>query len=131
MFVKKNVTNSEFMLNRITNFLDIPSPTVLSYNENILKLEKIEGMSISDFYGENDKDVPIEIYESIRKIIKDLLKIGICYPDITGYNFMIDDKEKIWIVDFGHAYVTSPEKKLDEFIEKFINGFNGWNPLFK
>jgi len=131
MFVKKNVTNSEFMLNRITNFLDIPSPTVLSYNENILKLEKIEGMSISDFYGENDKDVPIEIYESIRIIIKDLLKIGICYPDITGYNFMIDDKEKIWIVDFGHAYVTSPEKKLDEFIEKFINGFNGWNPLFK
>jgi tRNA A-37 threonylcarbamoyl transferase component Bud32 len=131
MFVKKNVTNSEFMLNRITNFLDIPSPTVLSYNENILKLEKINGMSISDFYGENDKDVPIEIYESIRKIIKDLLKIGICYPDITGYNFMIDDKEKIWIVDFGHAYVTSPEKKLDEFIEKFINGFNGWNPLFK
>lgn len=131
MFVKENVTNSEFMLNRITNFLDIPSPTVLSYNENILKLEKIEGMSISDFYGENDKDVPIEIYESIRKIIKDLLKIGICYPDITGYNFMIDDKEKVWIVDFGHAYVASPEKKLDEFIEKFINGFNGWNPLFK
>ena len=34
MFVKENVTENEFMLNRITNFLDIPSPKVLSYNKN-------------------------------------------------------------------------------------------------
>ena len=131
MFVKENVTKNEFMLNRITNFLDIPSPKVLSYNKNILKLEKIKGMSISDFYSDNEKEVPIKIFESIRIIIKNLLKIGISYPDITGYNFMIDEKEKIWIVDFGHAYVSNPEEDIDEFIEKFINGYNGWNTLFK
>lgn len=131
MFIKKNVSRNEFMLNRITNFLGIPSPKVLAYYDNTLKLEKIKGMSISDFYGEKESDVPEYIFESIRVIIEELLKIGICYPDITGYNFMIDDKEKLWIIDFGHAYVTNPEEKDDEFVTKFINGYNGWNPLFK
>jgi tRNA A-37 threonylcarbamoyl transferase component Bud32 len=131
IFVKKEVTRDEFMLNRITNFLGIPSPKVLGYYDNTLKLEKINGMSLSDFYGEKETDIPEYIYESIRVIIEELLKIGICYPDITGYNFMIDDKEKLWIIDFGHAYVTNPEDKLDPFVEKFINGYNGWNPDFR
>ena len=131
IFEKDNVKHEEFMLNRITNFLGVPSPEVLSYEKNILQLEKIDGMSISDFYGDKDSDTPDNIYQSIREIIKELLKLGICYPDITGYNFMIDKKEKIWIVDFGHAYVTNPKDNIDKFVTKFINGYNGWNPSFK
>ena len=131
MFIKENVSRNEFMINRLTNFLGIPSPKVLGYQSNTLKLEKINGMSLSDFYGEKETDIPEYIFESIRVIVEELLKIGICYPDITGYNFMIDDKEKLWIIDFGHAYVTNPEEKDDEFVTKFIEGNNGWNPLFK
>ncbi len=131
MFIKENVSRNEFMINRLTNFLGIPSPKVLGYQSNTLKLEKINGMSLSDFYGEKETDIPEYIFESIRVIVEELLKIGICYPDITGYNFMIDDKEKLWIIDFGHAYVTNPEEKDDEFVTKFIEGHNGWNPLFK
>lgn len=131
MFIKENVSENEFMLNRLTNFLGIPSPKVLAYYNNTLKLEKINGMSLSDFYGEKETDIPEYIFESIRVIVEELLKIGICYPDITGYNFMIDDKEKLWIIDFGHAYVTNPEEEDDEFVTKFIEGYNGWNPLFK
>ena len=131
IFEKKDVSYNEFMLNRITNFLGIPSPKVLAYDDNTLKLEKINGMSISDFYGEKETDVPEYIFESIRVIVEELLKIGICYPDITGYNFMIDDKEKLWIIDFGHAYVTNPGDKIDEFVSEFIKGQNKWNPRFK
>tara|TARA_E500000178_G_scaffold334209_1_gene369870 strand:- start:3150 stop:3554 length:405 start_codon:yes stop_codon:yes gene_type:complete len=131
IFIKNQVTKDEFMLNRITNFLGVPSPTVLAYKDNTLKLEKIDGMCLSDMYGEKDNDTPINLYNDIRKIIRELLSLGICYPDITGYNFMIDKKDKIWIIDFGHAYITNPEDKIDPFVEKFLNGYNGWNPDFK
>tara|TARA_B100001093_G_C26595638_1_gene913554 strand:- start:65 stop:469 length:405 start_codon:yes stop_codon:yes gene_type:complete len=131
IFVKKEVTRDEFMLNRITNCMGLPSPEVISYYDKILKLEKIDGMSVADTYGDNDKSTPKEIYDRIRLIIKELVKLSICYPDITGYNFMIDKKDKLWIIDFGHAYVTNPGDNLDPFVKKFINGYDGWNPDFR
>ena len=36
---------------------------------------------------------------------------------------------------FGHAYVKNPKPSQNndsnEFVETFINGYNGWNPDFK
>ena len=88
-------------------------------------------MSVADTYGDSDKSTPKEIYDRIRMIIKEMVKLSICYPDITGYNFMIDKNDKLWIIDFGHAYITNPKDKLDHFVEKFINGYDGWNPDFR
>jgi len=50
------------------------------------------------------------------------------YIDITGYNF-IENDNKLWIIDFGHATYNYP-RKMDEFVEKFLAGHNGWNPEF-
>ena len=49
----------------------------------------------------------------------------------TGYNFLIDKKENIWIIDFGHSYVKSPDDEDDPFVVEFLNGKNGWNPNYK
>ena len=53
------------------------------------------------------------------------------YPDITGYNFLMDKNKNIWIIDFGNAYVKSPDDPDDPFVFDFINGRNGWNPEYK
>ena len=131
---KYNVDENEFILNTIVGSLDnILCPKVLSYDKISKKLilQKINGMSVSDFYGDDDKDTPIEIYNDIRIIISELLKIGICYQDITGYNFIKDKDDKIWVIDFGHAYVLPKDVEMNYFVKKFLDGFNGWNPDFK
>ena len=54
---------------------------------------------------------------------------GIEYIDITGYNFIEKDK-KIYIIDFGDAQYSKKWKKINWFLEEFLNGHHGWNPDF-
>jgi|UniRef100_A0A6C0IQU7 tRNA A-37 threonylcarbamoyl transferase component Bud32 len=132
-FSKDNVLRNEYVLTHRLYNEGIPCPDVISYDETskTLVLTKINGMSIADFYGDSDEATPTIIFDQIRDIIKELFIKHICYPDITGYNFMIDENEKVWIIDFGHAYVVSPTKPMDEFVIKFMNGHNAWNPEFR
>ena len=95
-----------------------------------LTMEKISGMNLSDFYGENIIDVPCNIIKEVQTIIKTLKFYNIIYPDITGYNFIEDKNGVVWIVDFGHAYIREPEQPVDSFVLDFLNGHNGWNPEF-
>lgn len=134
IYIKHNVSQNEFQLAHLTNkILNIKTPNIISYNPKtqIMISEKIDGSSVADFYGCNDSDTPEHIYNIIRDIITNLYKVDIIYPDITGYNFILDNDGNVWIIDFGHAYVKCPHKDPDDFVYKFINNFNGWNPEFK
>ena len=82
----------------------------------------------SDFYGENKENVPELIFKKIRNTLTILYNVGIIYPDITGYNF-IHSNNKIWIIDFEHAYFIN--KEPNKFVEKFLEGCNEWNEEFK
>ena len=133
-FIKSNVSLSEYILHKNIYELDIVKiPKIYAYDENnkIMLMEKIDGINISDNYGENNNDTPNEIYDTIRKIIKKLVDINIDYIDITGYNFIIDKNEDIWIIDFEHTYIRKPNTCSNEFISKFLDGHNGWNPQFR
>ena len=131
-FIKYNVSPNEYKIQMIVSKLNIVDvPEIIDYDatNHTMKMRRINNMNLSDFYGENAKNVPIYIFDKIRAIIKKLLLAGIEYPDITGYNF-IEHNNKIWIIDFGHASFFV-EKYNCSFITKFINGLNEWNPNFK
>ena len=133
-FIKENVSLEEYKLHKYIYNLDIVDvPEPISYDKKTLKLtmQQIPNMCISDYYGEKAENVPDKLFEKIREIIKTLYCHNIIYPDITGYNF-IELGPKVWIIDFGHArYVSNlEEKEKEEFIMKFIDGYNGWNPDF-
>ena len=134
-FVKEQVEYNEFALALLASkAIGIKTPKILSYNEQtkVMIMNKMKFSNVADFYGDGDDKTPDYIYTKIRKIIKKLYDYGIIFPDITGYNFLLEEKsENIWIIDFGHAYVKAPDQPDDEFIIKFINGKNGWNPNFK
>ena len=91
-------------------------------------MEKIPEMNLSDMYGEMASNIPSYIFKEIRDILSILLDYNIEYIDITGYNF-IQWKNKIWIIDFEHCNFA--QKKINPFLNKFINGINEWNPEFK
>jgi len=134
---KNDVQMHEYIMHKYIYELEIVNvPKIISYDyhNKIMIMENIKGISISDYYGEEDYNVDESIYKRIHKIIKRLYDNGIEYPDITGYNF-IETNNGIWIIDFEHARFIDTNKKDDDkhtiFIKQFINGFNGWNPEFK
>ena len=100
-------------------------PKIISYDKQkeIMVMHKINAMNLSDMFGEKSSDIDEYYFDEIRTIIKTLSDNGIEYPDITGYNF-IEYDNKIWIIDFEHAHIH------DNFVDKFIQGRNKWNPRF-
>ena len=126
-YTKYNVKKHEYNMHKyVYNLHIVNMPKIISYDEKeqIMVMEKINNMNISDYYGEKSHNVPTHIFKEIRHIIKTLYNNDIQYPDITGYNF-IDCDNKIWIIDFEHATFISP------FVVDFINGTNSWNPEFE
>ena len=130
-YTKENVSLSEYKIHKYVYNLHIVNiPKIKSYNRKTkqMKMVRVGMMSVSDYYGETADHVDEELFSKIRKIIQTLYDHDILYIDITGYNF-IENDNKLWIIDFEHATYNYP-RKTDEFVEKFLEGHNGWNPEF-
>ena len=130
-FTKENVSLCEYKIHKYVYNLDIVKvPKIKSYNKKTkqMKMVRVGAMSVSDYYGETAEHISDELFARIRNIIQTLYDHDILYIDITGYNF-IENNNKLWIIDFEHATYNYP-KKTDEFVKKFLEGHNGWNPEF-
>jgi len=130
-YTKENVSLCEYKIHKYVYNLNIVNiPKIKSYNRKTkqLKMVRVGTMSVSDYYGETPEHINNELFARIRNIIQTLYDHDILYTDITGYNF-IENDNKLWIIDFEHATYNHP-RKTDEFVEKFLEGHNGWNPEF-
>ncbi len=132
MFIKTKVKYNEFFIHSIVSKTIIASAKIISYNRQsqVLTMEKIKGMSVADFFGDF---TPPFIFSSIRTIIKQLIEHNIYFVDITGYNFMFNNKNnKVIILDFEHATFTNTfPKQHEQYLKKFLAGSNEWNDHFK
>jgi tRNA A-37 threonylcarbamoyl transferase component Bud32 len=139
-FIKRNVKLHEYLIYKyVLNIGFKFVPNIFEYDKinEILTTLKINNLSISDIYGEEFENVPKIYIKQIKNIIKQLFEKNIIYPDITGYNFIIDKLDKVWIVDFGDCfyydnksteYIDSNEHII--FVKQFINNPDKWNPYF-
>jgi tRNA A-37 threonylcarbamoyl transferase component Bud32 len=129
-YVKENVSQHEYEIHSYVYNLGIVNvPRIIEYDPFTKRMimDRVGEMNISDFYGEKSKHIDPELFERIRVIIQKLYDHNILYIDITGYNFIETDNE-LWIIDFEHATYNTTKK--NKFVEKFLKGFNGWNPEF-
>lgn len=120
---------NEIAIHTIAATLGFTPPIHYNYwtdGNTYLGMTKINGMTLADFYGANIRDIPDSIWKQVHNIIQTLYNNGIEYIDITPYNFMIDNNEKIWIIDFEHA----KQIKQNWFLNTFLNGNKSWNPDF-
>jgi len=93
-----------------------------------ITMEKIQGQTLADKYGDDHREIPPGIWKQIHKILSILYESeGIEYIDITPYNFMESDG-KIFIIDFGDAYYRG--KEMNWFLKEFLDGDFSWNPDF-
>lgn len=130
-YIKHNVSLKEYEMHKHVHSLGIVNiPKILAYDRDtqVMLMERVNYMNVSDYYGDKASDITPELFEKIRTIIKTLYDNNIVYPDITGYNF-IEFNNRIWIIDFEHSNFKS--LLTDDFVVKFINGAYKWNPRFK
>jgi len=85
-------------------------------------------MSVSDIYGDHVNNVPPHVFKEIRKIMIKLKQCEILYPDFTGYNFIIDNNHKFWVIDFEHASFWTDID--DPFVLSICDGETRWNEEF-
>lgn len=129
-FKKENVTIYEFNMQKLVYNLKIVNvPKIIHYNKQTktLIMQKINGICISDNYGNEPNCIPSSVMEKIQDIVNILYQHDVIYPDITGYNFIQDenDDNKIWVIDFEHAFYNDP------YIRKFMTKkTNEWNREF-
>ena len=137
MEVFELIPGFEYYIHILAQQAGLPTPRIIVYDSDTkqLTMEKIDGSNIADIYGAKSENVSLEIWENIRQLIKKLYSNDIVYPDITGYNFIQDSNNKLWIIDFGHAYLRTNTNKQSEsyenFVLKFINGVNEYNEDFE
>jgi tRNA A-37 threonylcarbamoyl transferase component Bud32 len=119
LFVKDKVSLREYKIYKHLHNMDLSFiPKLYRYDKfsQQLTTQRINGISVSDYYGEDFLSVPKKIISQIRNIIRYLYNIGIVYPDITGYNFIIDNKSKIWLIDFEHCFYVNNLENIDNLI---------------
>ena len=131
-YVKQGVELHEYKMHKYVYNLGIVNiPKIINYDktQKTMVMQKINGTNLSDFYGEDESNISNALFAEIRGMIKVLYEHNIQYIDITGYNFVLDSKEKLWIIDFEHCEYNFT--KPNPFVQEFCNGANKWNPYFK
>lgn len=144
IIVKRNVSKKEWEIHTSVNKSgkEFPIPAVYEYTggselesqsaepHQVMIMEKIPGLDLASFYGEEDEDTPPHVYEQCRELIQALRDNGVYYNDITSYNFILSSTtDRVFIIDFGHA--TYKEEEASYFIQEYLDGINGWNPDFR
>jgi len=129
IFVKENVLQHEFDVYTYVqkHVHGVNTPRIVSYDAvtKRLEMERIPGMSLSDFYGEKAENIPDAVFDEVREIVATLRASRVTYPDITGYNFIRSDADdKLYVIDFEHAFV------IDPFVDAFLAGERSWNSDF-
>lgn len=126
----RELIDNEIKLQRRAAKLKL-TPKIIDYfwdeSTAYILMERIEGKSLYDLYGDKSKDVPTKIFDQIRDILEKLYSAGIEYSDISSYNFMINTTGKMFVIDFGHA----KEIKINWFLRDFLDGVNEFNPDFE
>jgi RIO-like serine/threonine protein kinase len=133
---KDNINNEIELQKYVSNKYDF-CPKIIDYKfyqkHAEIIMENIDGKTLCQLYSDEPENVPIEIWNKIRVIINTLFyEDGIEYIDISPYNFIVKN-DKVYIIDFGHAYWCNKDKQLSNwFLKEFIiNEENTFNPDFK
>ena len=129
-YYKKDVSLKEYKIHKyVSNLNIVNTPKIYDYNKTtkVLKMQKINGLCLSDMYGDKKEDISDDLFDKIREIVLALYKNNVEYLDVTGYNF-IEKDNKLWVIDFGDANIR---KKINNpFLQDFLEGSNKWNDDF-
>ena len=87
-------------------------------------MEKVDGATVADVYGEAEADAPPDVAARARAVLRALARARIHFPDAQPYNFIEErGTGRLAVIDFEHAKMRDAG---DEELEE-----QGRGPLWK
>ena len=87
----------------IARTLGIPTPTIHSVDmqSHTIMMDYIEGETLKDVLEKSGKDVIRKLCFRFGQIIALLHQGDVVHGDPTSSNVIVDNKSKLWMIDFG------------------------------
>ncbi len=124
--------------------LGVPTPAVYSIDllNYSITMDYIKGSQLKSIVDEKPLNYSEKLFEKFGKLIALMHKGGVVHGDPTTSNVIVDDSDKIWLVDFGlaewnadvemkgvdlhlirRALETTHWAHQDELLERILKGY--------
>ncbi|MEM5828049.1 MAG: KEOPS complex kinase/ATPase Bud32 [Candidatus Aenigmatarchaeota archaeon] len=112
--IRKDRNKKEIKLLKEVRRIGINVPKVIEESDFWFSMEYIDGRKLKDVLNENNYEF---FSTELGKIIGLLHKNNIVHGDLTLSNLLVDDENRIWLIDFGLGeFTTSLEKKAEDLL---------------
>ncbi|WP_231295819.1 3-deoxy-D-manno-octulosonic acid kinase [Colwellia sp. PAMC 21821] len=129
--IEKTRSAREFDLLKTMRALDLPAPKPIAfrvskhglfYRADLLS-SRIQ--NATDLVGILSKqEIDEQLWQKIGQVIKTFHQQGIYHHDLNAHNILIDDKDKVWLIDFDQGeqrnnQIKWPEKNMARLLRSF------------
>eukprot|EP00834_Sanchytrium_tribonematis_P001249 NODE_29_length_37665_cov_1.081563.p10 type:complete len:365 gc:universal NODE_29_length_37665_cov_1.081563:36257-35163(-) len=105
----------------------LPVPEPIWHNRHMVVMSPINGYPITQIRQFLDSQ---HVFDQMKSIVIQLAEFGLIHGDLNVYNLMIDDDEKVYLIDFPQMVSTSHENAemyYDRDVEGVIGFAQKWN----
>ncbi len=101
--LRKSRTNRECKMLTVSRTLGVPTPAVHSVNidKHMILMDFISGTQFKQLAGQIPRSNLISLSHRFGTLIAFLHEGNVVHGDPTTSNVIVDDKSRMWIVDFG------------------------------
>lgn len=130
--INKTRAIEEYELLKKMQLLGLPVPTpvavkitkhLCSYQADILTSRIIDAKDVVGLLSE--KPINKALWQTIGKTIKQFHQQGIYHDDLNCHNILIDNNNKVWLIDFDRSKQKAIEKNWQEAnLHRLLRSFN-------
>ncbi|XP_063676561.1 uncharacterized protein LOC134812887 [Bolinopsis microptera] len=99
-----------------------PVPEPLSWNRHAIVMKLVPGYPLSQV---NKIANPAKVYTKLMQLIVRLAQMGLIHGDFNEFNIMINDKEKITVIDLPQMISTSHEN-AEYYFDRDVECVRTW-----
>lgn len=104
LYLSRIASMKEFAFMRALHGKGFPTPTPIDWNRHGIVMSHIRGYPLSQI---KELANPAKVYEQLLEQVIRLAEHGLVHGDFNEFNLMIDDDERITIIDFPQMTSTS------------------------
>ncbi|MDF5393508.1 3-deoxy-D-manno-octulosonic acid kinase, partial [Vibrio parahaemolyticus] len=71
-----------------------------------------------------EQSLSVEMYQKIGQEIAKMHQVGVNHTDLNIHNILIDDKDKVWIIDFDKCRFEASGDWKDQNLNRLLRSFN-------
>jgi len=102
-FLRRSRTSRECKMLTVSRLLGVPTPAVYSVDldKHMIMMDFISGTQFKQLAGQKSRSELMSLSNGFGKLIALLHEGDVVHGDPTTSNAIVDNKSRIWLVDFG------------------------------